>query len=101
MFNKTVSGTLLVAGTTIGAGMLGIPLLTAKAGFLPAMGITILVWLFMLSTGLLFLEATLWMHEGANILSMSRRFLGHTGKLAAGGMFFVLDFCQLSWPSLE
>ncbi len=95
MFNKTVSGTLLVAGTTIGAGMLGIPLLTAKAGFLPAMGITILVWLFMLSTGLLFLEATLWMHEGANILSMSRRFLGHTGKLAAGGMFLFLYYCLM------
>jgi tyrosine-specific transport protein len=95
MFNKTVSGTLLVAGTTIGAGMLGIPLLTAKAGFFPAMGITILVWLFMLATGLLFLEATLWMHEGANVLSMSRRFLGRTGKLTAGGMFLFLYYCLM------
>ncbi|HEX2582722.1 MAG TPA: aromatic amino acid transport family protein [Chlamydiales bacterium] len=95
MFNKTVSGTLLVAGTTIGAGMLGIPLLTAKAGFFPAMGITILVWLFMLATGLLFLEATLWMHEGANVLSMSRRFLGRGGKLAAGGMFLFLYYCLM------
>jgi len=95
MFNKTVSGTLLVAGTTIGAGMLGIPLLTAKAGFYPAMGITILVWLFMLATGLLFLEATLWMHEGANVLSMSRRFLGRMGKVAAGGMFLFLYYCLM------
>jgi len=95
MFNKTVSGTLLVAGTTIGAGMLGIPLLTAKAGFFPAMAITVLVWLFMLATGFLFLEATLWMHEGANVLSMSRRFLGRTGKLAAGGTFLFLYYCLM------
>lgn len=95
MFNKTVSGTLLIAGTTIGAGMLGIPLLTAKAGFVPAMAITIGVWLFMLATGLLFLEATLWMHQGANVLSMSRRFLGKTGKAAAGGMFLFLYYCLM------
>ncbi len=95
MFNKTVSGTLLIAGTTIGAGMLGIPLLTAGAGFLPAMGITIGVWLFMLATGLLFLEATLWMHEGANVLSMSRRFLGPLGKITAGGTFLFLYYCLM------
>jgi len=95
MFNKTVSGTLLIAGTTIGAGMLGIPLLTAKAGFIPGVGITVLVWLFMLATGLLFLEATLWMHEGANVLSMSRRFLGRSGKAAAGATFLFLYYCLM------
>ena len=95
MFNKAMSGTLLIAGTTIGAGMLGIPLLTAKAGFFPAMTITIGVWLFMLATGLLFLEATLWMHEGSNVLSMSRRFLGRSGKAAAGGMFLFLYYCLM------
>lgn len=95
MFNKTLSGTLLIAGTTIGAGMLGIPLLTAKAGFLPALGITGLVWLFMLATGFLFLEATLWMHEGSNVLSMSRRFLGRWGKVFAGGTFLFLYYCLM------
>jgi len=92
---RTLSGTLLVAGTTIGAGMLGIPLVTAGAGFFPAVGVTVGVWLFMLATGLLFLEATLWMHEGANILSMSRRFLGWGGKAAAGGTFLFLYYCLM------
>src|SRR5690606_10371696 len=96
MFNKTLSGTLLIAGTAIGAGMLGIPLLTAKAGFLPALGITTSVWLFMLATGFLYLEATLWMHDGANILSMSRRFLGRGGKLLAGGTFLFLYYCLMT-----
>ncbi len=94
-FNKTLSGTLLIAGVAIGAGMLGIPLLTAKAGFLPAMGITAAVWLFMLATGFLYLEATLWMHEGANVLSMSRRFLGKSGKLATGATFLFLYYCLM------
>lgn len=95
MFNKTLSGTLLIAGTTIGAGMLGIPLITAKAGFLPAMGITVLVWLFMVATGMLYLEATLWMHEGANVLSMSRRFLGKSGKWLAGATYLFLYYCLM------
>src|SRR5580658_748713 len=95
MFNKTLSGTLLIAGTTIGAGMLGIPLLTAKAGFLPAVGITAAVWVFMLATGYLYLEATLWMHEGANVLSMSRRFLGRSGKWLAGGTYLFLYYCLM------
>lgn len=95
MFNKTVSGTLLIAGTTIGAGMLGIPLVTAQAGFLPAMGITLLVWFFMLATGFLYLEATLWMQEGANILSMTSRFLGRSGKWFAGSIYLFLYYCLM------
>lgn len=95
MYNKTLSGTLLIAGTATGAGMLGIPLITAKAGFLPAMGITLAVWFFMLATGLLYLEATLWMHQGANVLSMSRRFLGKGGKIVAGGTFLFLYYCLM------
>lgn len=95
MFNKTLSGILLIAGTTIGAGMLGIPLITAKAGFLPALGITTAVWLFMVATGLLYLEATLWMHEGANVISMSRRFLGRSGKWFAGATYLFLYYCLM------
>ncbi len=93
--SQVISGTLMIAGTAIGAGMLGIPLLTAKAGFWPSLAITGLVWLFMLCTGLLFLEVTLWMPEGANILSMSQRFLGKKGKVVAGGMFIFLYFCLM------
>lgn len=95
MINKILSGTLLIAGTTIGAGMLGIPLITGRSGFLPAMGITVAVWFFMLATGLLYLEATLWMHEGANVLSMTRRFLGRGGKWVAGSIFLFLYYCLM------
>jgi tyrosine-specific transport protein len=80
----------MIAGTTIGAGMLGIPLLTAKAGFTPAFFITAVVWLFMLATGLLFLEVSLWMPPGSNLLSMASRFLGRKGKLVTVAMFLFL-----------
>lgn len=94
-FSSILSGTLLIAGTTVGAGMLGIPLVTGQAGFIPAILITVLAWAFMLCTGLLFLEASLWMPEGSNILSMSKRFLGSKGKWFAGSMFVFLYYCLM------
>lgn len=93
--NKVISGTMLIIGTTIGAGILGIPLLTARAGFWPAVAITVLVWIFMVCTGLLYLESTLWMHQDANILSMTKRFLGRWGRLGSGAVYLFLYYCLM------
>ena len=90
MFFRSLSGTLLIAGTTIGAGMLGIPLVTAGAGFIPAVVMTCAVFLLMLATGYLLLEATLQMHEGANFLSIAKRFLGVPGKWVTGISYLFL-----------
>lgn len=92
---KTLSAALLVAGTCIGAGMLALPLVTGQAGFWPAMAINGLCWLFMLATGLLFLEATLWMPDGANVLSMAERFFGKPGKVVGGISFLFLYYCLM------
>lgn len=93
--SKVMSGTMLIIGTTIGAGILGIPLLTARAGFWPAVAITLFVWFFMVCTGLLYLESTLWMHQDANILSMTKRFLGNGGRLVSGVVYLFLYYCLM------
>ena len=92
---KLISATLLIAGTSIGAGMLGIPLVTASSGFIPSLILTFVVWLFMYATGLLFLEATLWMHDGANVLSMTNKFYKRKGKILAGITFVFLYYCLM------
>jgi tyrosine-specific transport protein len=92
---NTISAILLVAGTCIGAGMLALPLVTGHAGFWPAMTMNGLCWLFMLATGLLFLEATLWMEDGANVLSMAERFFGLGGKIVCGVSFLFLYYCLM------
>ena len=94
-FSRILSGTLLIAGTMVGAGMLGIPLVTGGAGFFPGIVITILVWLFMYATGLLFLEVTLWVPDGSNVLSISGRFFGKSGRYVSGGMFIFLYYCLM------
>jgi tyrosine-specific transport protein len=86
-------GTLLVAGTSIGGGMLALPVLTSLTGFLPSMLVYLLCWLFMATTGLLLLEICLWMEDGVNLRTMAERTLGVYGKYAAWILYLFLFYC--------
>jgi len=90
-----ISATLMISGNMIGAGMLGLPLVTGIAGFFPGILSTFIVWFFMYCTGLLFLEITLWMPDGSNVLSLSGKFFGRGGRLFSGGMFLFLYYCLM------
>lgn len=87
-----LGGILLVAGCCIGAGMLGLPILSAMAGFKPTIFMFILSWLFMLGTGLLLLEVNLWFKEDINIVTMAGRTLGKWGKVVAWSVFLFLFY---------
>ncbi len=75
-----LGGTLLIAGTTIGVGMLALPVATGAGGFAPSIIIYLLCWLFMLCTGLLMLEVCSWMPKDSNLITMAQRLLGPVGK---------------------
>jgi tyrosine-specific transport protein len=75
-----LGGTLLIAGTMVGVGMLALPVATGEGGFVPAAIIYILCWLFMLCTGLLLLEVCTWMPKDSNLITMAHRLLGPIGK---------------------
>lgn len=95
MTQKThlLRGTLLVAGTSIGGGMLALPVLTSLTGFLPSLLVYLLCWLFMASTGLLLLEVCLWMNSEVNLLTMAERTLGTVGKYATWVLYLFLFYC--------
>ncbi|WP_068470028.1 amino acid permease [Candidatus Protochlamydia phocaeensis] len=88
-----LGGSLLVAGTSIGGGMLALPVLTSLAGFLPSLVIYLGCWLFMASTGLLFLEISQWLKGESNIVSMAERTLGKAGKYSAWMVYLFLFYC--------
>lgn len=89
---KVLQGALLVGGTAIGAGMLALPIASAEAGFIPAIGVYSICWLFSLITGLLLLEVALKMPKDANLISMSRRFLGRVGQIVAWCLYLFLFY---------
>lgn len=75
-----VGGTLLIAGTMIGVGMLALPVATGPGGFIPSMTIYLICWVFMLCTGLLLLEVSLWMPKDTSFISMAEKLLGPIGR---------------------
>jgi tyrosine-specific transport protein len=85
-------GTLLISATMVGVGMLALPIATGEGGLLPAIFIYLLCWLFMLCTGLLFLEVCSWMPKDSNLITMSERLLGPVGKNVCWVVYLFLFF---------
>ena len=89
-FGHVFGGTLLIAGTMVGVGMLALPVATGEGGFLPAAFIYLVCWLFMLCTGLLLLEVCTWMPKDANLITMAHKLLGPWGKIACWVVYLFL-----------
>lgn len=83
---------LLIAGCAIGAGMLGLPVLSAQAGFLPTCVLFFVCWLFMASTGLLLQEVNLWYQDEVSIISMVGRTLGKWGQSISWLLYLFLFY---------
>lgn len=90
-----LGATMLVTGTTIGGGMLALPVATGAAGFFPSLFMMVLGWAFMTLTALYLVEANLWMEKGAHIITLSKRLLGPVGKGMAWLLYLFIGFASL------
>lgn len=87
---RILGGVLLVSGTTIGAGMLALPVGTGLAGYFPGIVLFFICWLFMTYTAFLMLEATLWMKEDINLISIAKHTLGGWGEMFCWAAYLFL-----------
>jgi tyrosine-specific transport protein len=107
-----LGGAFLVAGTSIGAGMLGLPIQTAAGGFFSSVGLFIVVWAVMTFTALAMLEVALSSEGETNLISMASQNLGNWGgriawlcyllflysvmaAYTAGGTTMLADICSI------
>ena len=81
--SKLVGGVLLIVGTSIGGGMLALPVSTAAAGITNAIIFLFLCWLIMTTGALLILEVNLRLPAGSNMVSMAKSTLGLPGQIIA------------------
>ncbi|EPP37870.1 Tyrosine-specific transport protein [Chlamydia avium] len=97
MSSKILGGSLIVAGTAIGAGVLAVPVLTAYAGFFPTVLLYSLSWLFSMLSGLCLLEVMTWFKEKQqiNMLSMAQYTLGGIGKICLWVVYLFLFYSLL------
>lgn len=91
-----MGASLLVAGTTIGAGMLALPTVTGLAGFIPTLLLFFFYWIFMTFTAFLILEVNLWMGERANMISMAKKTLGYAGEMIAWIAYLFLLYALMT-----
>ncbi|GHG02939.1 aromatic amino acid transport family protein [Thalassotalea marina] len=88
--NKTIGSTLIIAGTTIGAGMLALPIASAGLGFTTAIIVLLLAWCLMTYTALLMLEVHQHADTSATLNTLAKSLLGKKGQVVANfSMIFL------------
>ncbi len=88
--SKLLGSTLIIAGTTIGAGMLALPLASAGIGFSTSLMIMLGLWMLMAFTALLMVEIHQYADKEATLHTLAKQILGHKGKwVATFAMLFL------------
>ncbi|MFN6513093.1 MAG: amino acid permease [Nostoc sp. CreGUA01] len=97
---SVLGSTALIAGTTVGAGILALPAVTLPSGILPSTFGLIAVWLYALVSGLLIAEVTLntMRLEGRpsiGLLGIVEKTLGKLGARVASGAYLFMHYALL------
>ncbi|PHM46035.1 tyrosine transporter TyrP [Xenorhabdus mauleonii] len=91
MKNRTIGSIFIVAGTTIGAGMLAMPLASAGVGFGTTFAMLIALWALMSYTALLLVEVYQHNKFNTGLGTIAKRYLGFGGQVLTGfSMLFLM-----------
>jgi tyrosine-specific transport protein len=89
--NKILGGCLLMGGTSIGAGMIALPITTGSGGFFGGIAVFTVTFLFMLANLFLWLEANMTISEiDSNMVTIARHRLGTFGEIVTWVTFLLL-----------
>lgn len=96
MHSKLIGGILLIVGTSIGGGMLALPMANAAAGLIPSSITLVLCWLLMTLGALLILEVNLYLPPGKHMVSMAHKTLGIPGLITTWMSYLLLLYTLLA-----
>lgn len=94
--SRVIGAILLIVGTSIGGGMLALPVATAEVGFANSILYLVLCWLIMTAGALLVLEVNLRLPAGSNMISMAQSTLGLPGQIIAWFTYLFLLYTLLA-----
>lgn len=94
--SKLLGGVLLIVGTSIGGGMLALPVSTAEADLGASIALMATCWLIMMAGAFLILEVNLRLPPGSNMVSMAKATCGLPGQVIAWIFYLVLLYALLS-----
>tara|TARA_A100001015_G_scaffold309196_1_gene408168 strand:+ start:2349 stop:3569 length:1221 start_codon:yes stop_codon:yes gene_type:complete len=97
MNRKAIGASLLLAGTAIGAGMLGMPFVSGVCGYHATLVVMFFCFSLMLANLFLLLEATLYCKDpNVNIIGMAREHLSKTWSYICWVSFMLLLYSILA-----
>lgn len=96
MNSKIIGGVLLIVGTSIGGGMLALPMATAAGGFWHSTVLFLAAWFVTVLAAFYILEVNLWLPEGANLVSMAKATLGKSGQVVTWVAYLLLLYSLLA-----
>ncbi|MCL2915193.1 tryptophan permease [Shewanella corallii] len=98
-----LGGAMIVAGTTVGAGMFSLPVVSAGMWFSYGLMVLLGIWFIMLMSGLLLLEANLHFEPGASFDTLTRETLGRFWRIVSGlsiaFVLYILTYAYISGGS--
>ncbi|MGI2258466.1 tryptophan permease [Shewanella sp. GXUN23E] len=98
-----LGGAMIIAGTTVGAGMFSLPVVSAGMWFGYGVILLIGIWFIMLMSGLLLLEANLHFEPGASFDTLTRETLGRFWRIVSGVsiafVLYILTYAYISGGS--
>ena len=89
---KTLGCMFMVAGTTLGAGMLALPLVASGSGFFTSAIALCCLWALMAYTALLILEVNIHFPIGSSFGTMAEETLGQFGKIITFAAMLLLFY---------
>lgn len=95
-----LGGAMIIAGTTVGAGMFSLPVVGAGMWFSYAMLMLLGIWFCMLMSGLLLLETNLHFEPGASFDTLTKETLGQFWRIVSGAsiafVLYILTYAYIS-----
>ena len=95
-FSRIYGAILLIVGTSIGAGMLGLPITTGLNGFLPSISVFLICGTLMLWSAFLMVEVICVFKENTNLISMAKQTIGEKSTIFVWIVFLGLFYSLLA-----
>lgn len=95
MRSKTIGSILMILGTSVGAGMLALPIASAHANWQTTFLMMLGSWLLMTIGAFAILEVNLWFSAETNLISMVNNTLGKYFKIITWVIYLLLLYSLL------
>jgi tyrosine-specific transport protein len=90
MYKKIIGSILMILGTSVGAGMLALPIITSEMHITTSIAFLLGSWVIMTIGAFSLLEVNLWLPANTNMISMANKTLGPIGKILTWIIYLLL-----------